>query len=69
MPGSNWGTKNKSRDAGQGPSPGDFPIGSLESRAAARAALDRRTEFVYVVVIENIATGEKRHLTTVAWGK
>jgi len=42
-------------------SPGDFPLGSVESRAAARAAMERRNSELMVVrhVIENMATGER----------
>jgi hypothetical protein len=34
--------------------PGDFPVGSIESRAAARARLEKRTEPVVRVTIVHI---------------
>jgi hypothetical protein len=42
-------------------SPGDFPIGSLESRAAARAELERRSSqsVQFIVRIERIGTDEE----------
>ena len=35
-----------------GPKPGDFPVGSLESRAAARSLLERHEEEIPVRVID-----------------
>ena len=60
MPSRDWWKKSKSHDADQGPRPGDFPLGSVESRAAARAAMEQRN--VITGVIEFVGTGE-RYLT------
>jgi hypothetical protein len=35
-----------------GPKPGDFPVGSLESRATARAMLERQDEVIAIRVID-----------------
>jgi len=47
--------------------PGDFPIGSLESRAAARALLEgntrQRLEFIHYVPIRPIQDMTKPHAT------
>jgi hypothetical protein len=39
-----------------GPKPGDFPLGSLESRAATRVMLGKRPQLV--ITVEAIGTGD-----------